>query len=281
MAARADSVRSSVRYRTDDNRFFRYGSADAARPSHARGRTPFALKGSATLTATENRLLDALPSGIVDDIMPALHRERLRLRRTLYEPGERIRDLWFPIDAIISIVTVMEDGTHVEGFTVGREGVCGAMAILDGPVASQLTYCQVEGDAYRLPYAVFAQMIEKHEDLKGLIERYISAQIDVMAQSIACNRLHYVSERCARWILSTYDRVGREEFPLTHEVLAIMLGVRRAGVSIAAAQLQQQGAIRYARGRFMVADRDKLEQATCECYGAVNDAYAKRRLPPS
>ncbi len=210
----------------------------------------------------------------------ALERVHVPLKTIIYESGGRITDIYFPIDAVISIVTVMRDGTHIEVVTVGREGLTGAQGLLDGPVASQLTYCQVAGDAYRLPFARFTELCEEFPALRALAQRYLSAQLDVMAQSIACNRLHFVNERCARWLLMTRDRVGRSDFPLTHEVLATMLGVRRAGVSIAAAALQHAGSISYRRGRFSVVDRTALESAACECYPAINAAFARRRLAP-
>lgn len=210
----------------------------------------------------------------------ALERVHLPLKTIVYEPGGRIRDVYFPIDAVISVVTVMRDGTHIEAVTIGREGLTGAQGLLDGPVASQLTYSQVVGDAYRLPFARFTELCETYPALRALAERYLSAQLDVMAQSIACNRLHFVNERCARWLLMTHDRVGRSDFSITHEVLATMLGVRRAGVSVAAAALQHSGAIRYTRGRFSVTDRTSLEAAACECYAAINQAFARRRLAP-
>lgn len=205
--------------------------------------------------------------------------EHLKLRRPLYDAGGRVKDVWFPVDAIVSVVTVMHDGTQLEAFTIGREGVTAAQSVFDGPVASRQTYVQVQGDAYRLPFVAFIGAVERYPEFGRLVQRYVSAQIDVIAQQNACNRLHYVAERCARWILLTHDRVGRDEFPLTHEVLATMLGVRRAGVSIAAAQLQHEGAIRYARGRFTIVDRGHLEAAACECYAVIRDAYARRRTP--
>ena len=200
-------------------------------------------------------------------------------RTTIYQPGDRIAHLYFPIDAVISVVAVMRDGTQIDVVTVGREGLSGAQVLLDGAEASSLTWCQVAGDAYLADFPTFLELCARHRPFRELIERYLSAQLDVMAQSIACNRLHYVKERCARWILMTHDRVGRDQFPLTHEALATMLGVRRAGVSIAAAALQQAGYIRYARGKFSVVQRAGLEAASCECYEAINAAFARRRLP--
>ena len=207
-----------------------------------------------------------------------LERLHVPVKTILYESGGPIDHVYFPVDCLISVVTVMGDGTQIEVMTVGREGLTGAQGLLDGAVASQLTYCQVAGDAYRLPFARFAELCEQFPALRTMAERYLSAQLDVMAQSIACNRLHLVNERCARWLLMTHDRVGRADFALTHETLATMLGVRRAGVSIAAAGLQNAGSIRYRRGRFSVVDRVSLEEAACECYPAMNEAFARRRV---
>ncbi|HTJ28476.1 MAG TPA: Crp/Fnr family transcriptional regulator [Candidatus Limnocylindria bacterium] len=206
---------------------------------------------------------------------------RVPLRATIYEPGARVDQIYFPIDAVISVVTVLGDGSQIEVVTVGREGLTGAQALLDGTPASSLTWCQVAGEAYRVSFTLFAELCARHRPLRELVERYLSALIDVMAQSIACNRLHYVNERCARWLLMTHDRIGRDDFALTHEVLATMLGVRRAGVSIAAAALQQAGYISYARGRFTIVDPQGLKRAACECYAAINVAFERRRLPQS
>jgi CRP-like cAMP-binding protein len=233
-----------------------------------------------TPTVLDNYLLQALSPDVRRTVGTALERVHVPLKMLIYEAGGAIGHVYFPIDAVISVVTVMRDGTEIEVITVGREGLTGAQGLLDGEIASQLTYCQVAGDAYRVPFARFTELCARFDSLRALAQRYLSAQLDVMAQSIACNRLHYVNERCARWLLMTHDRVGRSDFPLTHEVLATMLGVRRAGVSIAAAALQQTGAIRYTRGRFSVVDRDSLQLAACECYGAINQAFERRRLAP-
>ena len=249
-------------------------------PPYRLGRAAPVFSEVPTLTVLDNHLLQALPDDVRRTVDRALERVHLPLKTLIYEAGGPIDHLYFPIDAVVSIVTVMDDGTHIEVVTVGREGLTGAQGLLDGAVASQLTYCQVAGDAYRVPFARLTELSERFDSLRGLVQRYLSAQLDVMAQSIACNRLHYVNERCARWLLMTHDRVGRSGFPLTHEVLATMLGVRRAGVSIAAAALQQGGSIRYTRGRFDVVDRAGLEAAACECYGAINQAFERRRLAP-
>jgi CRP-like cAMP-binding protein len=230
------------------------------------------------LAQSDNDLLRALPTEVGAAVLDAVQRVSLPARTIIYEPGSAVREIYLPIDCVISVVKVMQDGTQIEVLTVGREGLTGAQALLDGSSAGCLTSVQIAGDAYYIPFADFECLFSRYPELAAVVERYLSAQLDVLAQSIACNRLHYVSERCARWLLMTHDRIGRDEFLLTHEVLATMLGVRRAGVSIAAASLQQAGCITYSRGRFTVTDRDGLVQAACECYGAINDAFSRLRL---
>lgn len=232
-----------------------------------------------TKLALENRLLDALPHDAASAVTSALERVHLPARSSIYGLGEAMDHVYFPIDAVLSVVTVMRDGTQIEVLTLGREGLCGAQALLDGEAVTTMTTAQVGGEAYRMPVGSFIALAHEWPAFRNLIERLLSAQMDVMAQSIACNRLHLVNERCARWLLTMYDRVGRPDFPLTHELLATMLGVRRAGVSIAAAALQRAGFIRYVRGKFTIVDRDGLATAACECYEAINNAYDVRLLP--
>jgi CRP-like cAMP-binding protein len=223
-------------------------------------------------------LLDALPAEVAGSVMGALERIALPRRSMIYSLGDAMDFVYFPIDAVLSVVTVMRDGTQIEVLTIGREGLCGAQVLLDGETVTTMTVCQVGGDAYRMPSPLFIALCREWPVFRNLVERLLSAQMDVMAQSIACNRLHLVNERCARWLLTMHDRIGRAEFPLTHELLATMLGVRRAGVSIAAAALQQAGLIRYVRGRFTVVDHAGLARAACECYEAINNAYDARLL---
>ena len=204
-------------------------------------------------------------------------RVKLVVRETIYEPGAPVGQVYFPIDAVISVVTVMRNGRQIEAFSVGREGMSGVHALFDGGMASQLTTVQVAGSAQRFSHAAFMQLIDRFPAFREMAERYLSAQMDSMAQSIACTRLHVVTERTARWLLATQDRVGRREFPMTHEALAAVLGVRRAGVSVAAASLQSARFISYTRGRFTVTNRAGLESAACECYAIIAEAFERRR----
>jgi CRP-like cAMP-binding protein len=211
-------------------------------------------------------------------VLDSLERVRLPLRTIIYQQAAPIRHIYFPIDCIVSVVKVMNDGTQIEVITIGREGLTGAQALLDSSSGGALTTVQIAGDAYRIPLDGFGMLCERYPAVRRFAERYLSAQLDAMAQSIACNRLHSVSERCARWLLTIYDRVERPEIGLTHEALATMLGVRRAGVSIAAAALQAQGLISYSRGRFSVLDPQGLAGVACECYGTIREAFSPSRL---
>ncbi len=174
--------------------------------------------------------------------------------------------VYFPTTAVLSVLTIMRDGAAVEIGTFGREGLSGAQLVLGGESTPSRLICQVPGDAYRMSVASFLHAFETSATLHRLATRYTEALFNFMGQSIACNRLHGVNERCARWLLLTHDRVDGDEFELTQEFLAIMLGVQRPVVSLAAAALQHAGFIRYRRGHVQVRDRAGLESAACECY---------------
>lgn len=202
----------------------------------------------------------------------------LAVRQTLYEDGAPVSDVYFPIDCVVSVVTTMKDGSAIETATVGDEGMCGAQTALGTQEIFGRWFCQIPGRAYKMSVADFLGGYESDEGWRLAVGRYLQAVIDVLSQSVACNRLHLVSERCARWLLMTADRVHSPDFPLTHEALATMLGVRRAGVSVAAAGLQAAGYLSYRRGRFHMIDPAGLESAACECYAVTRSIY-DHRLP--
>ena len=211
---------------------------------------------------------------------PQLETVSLSARQTLYEDGSPADDVYFPIDCVISVVTTMNDGSAIETTTVGYEGMCGAQVALGAQDAFGRWFCQIPGRAYKMSVNDFLRAYNRDERCRLAVGRYLQAVIDVLSQSVACNRLHSVSERCARWLLMSADRVRSSDFPLTHEALATMLGVRRAGVSVAAAALQAAGYLSYRRGRFHMIDPDGLESAACECYTvtrAIYDRTAARR----
>jgi CRP-like cAMP-binding protein len=225
-----------------------------------------------------NSLLDSLTNEEFAAISDQLETVHLAVRQTLYEDGAPANDVYFPIDCVISVVTTMNDGSAIETATVGYEGMCGAQVALGTQEMFGRWFCQIPGRAYKMSVADFLQAYERNERWRLAVGCYLQAVIDVLSQSVACNRLHLVSERCARWLLMSADRVHSPDFPLTHEALATMLGVRRAGVSVAAAALQAAGYLSYRRGRFHMIDVAGLESAACECY-AVTRAIYDRRLP--
>ena len=190
----------------------------------------------------------------------------LALRDVVYDPDRTIVQIYFPTTAVLSVLTIMQDGGAVEIGTFGREGLSGSQVTFGASRPPSKTICQVRGNAHVLPVDIFLALFDSAPTFRRIVQRYTEALFNFMGQSIACNRLHTVNERCARWLLLTHDRVARDAFDLTQEFLAIMLGVRRPGVSIAAATLQAAGFIRYSRGHVEIIDREGLESAACECY---------------
>lgn len=228
---------------------------------------------------TENRLLAALPGKEFDRLAARMPVVPFGTRDLMYRAGAAIDSVYFPVDGVFSQVVVMDDGSAVEIGTTGYEGMIGAAVCLGDDRSSAQVFCQVAGRARKLPVGEFRSELAAGGPLAGLVRRYTRFEGLMAAQGVACNRLHGVDERCARWLLMTHDRVGADTFVLTQEFLAQMLGVRRASVTVAAGVLQSAGIIRYTRGKITVTDRPRLEAASCECYRAVRAEY-DRLLPP-
>ncbi len=222
-----------------------------------------------------NALLDWLPAKGLAPLRPDLETVDLKMSQVLYPGGseQEVEHVYFPIDAVTSMLTLMTDGSAVEAGTVGHEGVVGAQSAFGSGRILERWISQVPGLSVRMPARKFRAHFETNPSLRLLVHRYMHSYMTFLAQSAACNRLHVLVERCARWLLLTHDRVGRDDFPLTHEFLAMMLGVRRPAVSVAAATLQSAGFITYSRGNVHVADRAGLESASCECYGVTTQEY--------
>jgi CRP-like cAMP-binding protein len=205
----------------------------------------------------------------------------LEFKQILLRGGDRIDTVYFPDNAVVSLLTTMDDGTTVEVANIGNEGIVGLPAFLGIETLGPRECYQVEvpGQARALDVATFTKAARR-EPLRGLVERSIQAQFIQTAQRLACVALHSIPERCSRWLLLTHDRVGDREFPLTQEFLAQMLGVRRASVTVAAGALQNAGLIHYSRGRVTILDRDGLEDAACECYRIIrNEVERLLHLP--
>jgi CRP-like cAMP-binding protein len=188
----------------------------------------------------------------------------------LAEAGRPFRRVWFPTTMIASIVTILDDGSVIEMATVGDEGVVGVEVVLS-PVGIQRRRCvvQIPGGGLVMDADVFLDLVQHHAELESRVDRYIRAHLAQTYQQVACNGRHSAPQRCARWLLMTHDRVGRDDFYLTHEFLAQMLAVRRATVTNVARKLQEAGYLTYHRGQVKVLDRAGLEAASCECYAQI------------
>jgi CRP-like cAMP-binding protein len=240
--------------------------------------TPPSQARSSTSAPPRNRLLDALPDGLLERLLPYLEAVTLDVRDPVVEPGQPYDYVYFPEGCIISVVNDMRDGGTVETGTIGNEGVAGLAALMDATSSESRMFCQVPGAALRAPAKVVADLVERERELRRLVNRYAQAFLTQVAQGAACNRLHGIEQRCARWLLMTHDRVDRDDFHLKQQFLAEMLGVRRAGVSVAASALQEGALIRYSRGTVQILDREGLEAASCECYGVIRRQF-DRLLP--
>jgi CRP-like cAMP-binding protein len=223
-----------------------------------------------------NQLLRALAAADYALIAPHLRRVTLSAGDTVSNAGARTRYVFFPETAVLSLIIAMADGAAVEAATVGNEGIVGLAAFLGDGAMTTRCLAQIAGDAQRLPVVTLLRAVGKSPALGVLLRRYTQAFINQLAQSVACNRLHTIDQRCARWLLMTHDRVGGgDSFDLTQQFLSYMLGVRREGVSAASRSLQQLRIISYRRGHISVLDRPGLERAACECYGDTRADYAR------
>jgi CRP-like cAMP-binding protein len=222
--------------------------------------------------AGENLLLAALTAEEYERIAPHLEPAALSLSQVLFRPDERLRHVYFPTDSIVSLLTSLEDGSGMEVGLVGREGVVGVSAFLGGDETKVATV-QAAGESLRLEAGKLREEFQRGGTLQAALLRYTHALMTQVSQSVVCNARHPVEGRLARWLLMYHDRLGRDEFELTHEFMANMLGVRRAGISEVAEKLQALGFISYHRGRITILDRKGLENFTCECYPVVEEKF--------
>lgn len=234
---------------------------------------PKPLKSRRFDIPVRNRLLAALPPHELHHLMPHLEFIDATLKYSFYEPNEPITHIYFITAGVASLLMTGENGAAIEVGTVGHEGMVGLPVFLGADSTPGMAFMQVPGTALRLPVEVFRREVMPSTRLHALLQRYTQAMMVQMAQGMACNRLHTIEQRAARWLLMTQDRVGDATFTLTQEFLAQMLGVRRAGVSEVASTLQEEGLIRYARGVITVLERAKLEARACVCYRIIEDEY--------
>jgi CRP-like cAMP-binding protein len=223
---------------------------------------------------SRNRILAALPSAEYDRVVSDLEPFALPINTVLYEANSPISHAYFPTSGCVSMVNVMDDGA-VEVGTIGFEGWAGLPLILGDNQMPTRAFVQLTGESFRMTAADFEKALDRNPTFARLLFRHSLALFNQAAQSVACNRLHTLEARCARWLLMTHDRMRLESFVLTHEFLSYMLGVHRPAVTLAAGGLQRAGLIRYTRGRVTVVDRAGLEEVSCACYEIIRTSYER------
>ena len=233
---------------------------------------------AANHTPRQNHLLDALPPGDFDRLLPHLELVVMNLGDVLYEPGIKLRYVYLPTSSIVSLLYVMEDGASAEIAIVGNEGILGISLFMGGDTTPSRAVVQSAGHAYRLKAERLKSEFDRFGPTMHLLLRYTQALITQMAQTAVCNRHHSVDQQLCRWLLLSLDRLASNELTMTQELIANMLGVRREGVTEAAGKLQDAGLIQYTRGRIKVLDRHGLEARSCECYQVVKTEF-DRLLP--
>ncbi|GHU33009.1 Crp/Fnr family transcriptional regulator [Betaproteobacteria bacterium] len=226
----------------------------------------------------QNHILAALPEEIYERLLPHLEHVSMPLGDVLYESGIQMRHIYFPINSIVSLLYVMENGASAEIAIVGNEGFVGISLFMGGESALNRAVVQSSGEAYRLPGRILKDEFERGGPLQHLFLRYTQALLTQMAQTAACNRHHTLDQQFCRWLLLSIDRLPSNELVMTQELIANMLGVRREGVTEAAGNVQKAGLISYQRGHITVLDRTGLEARVCECYAVVKKEF-DRLLP--
>jgi len=227
-------------------------------------------------TAYKNRILAALPKAEISRLAPHLSRVRLSLRTQLL--NGKARHAYFLEEGLASVVLTLADGATVEVGVIGIDGIVGLPMLLGAETMPGTTFIQVEASGYRIDAKRIKNEFDREGTLRNQVQKYILANLIQSAQNAACNRLHSISERLARWLLTCHDRVKSDRMPLTHEFLGQMLGAPRTTVTLAAGMLHKAGLIDYSRGHVTIRDRRTLEASACECYRTVRDEFKRLGL---
>jgi CRP-like cAMP-binding protein len=233
-----------------------------------------------TPTPERNQILKALPADERERLYPHLKLVEMPFGKVLYESGAVLRHIYFPVDSIVSLLYVLNNGASAELAVVGNEGAVGVSLFMGGETTPSRAIVQSAGSAYQLTGGRLKQEFIRHGQLLMALLRYTQSLITQMAQTAVCNRHHSIDQQLCRWLLLTLDRLDSNEIRVTQELIASMIGVRREGVTEAAGKLQQLGVIRYSRGKITVLDRPRMEALSCECYAVVK-AETDRLLGPA
>jgi CRP-like cAMP-binding protein len=230
---------------------------------------------AAEVKSKTNRLIAALPRRSQRRLLASCEQVDLRFAVVLSDEGESLEHAYFPLDSIISLVTTLADGARLEVGIIGNEGMLGTGIVLGVNVSDQRAVVQGEGSALRMSAAAFRRRCQQDPDLREVMNRYVHVLMAQLSQTAACTLYHPVNRRLARWLLMTRQRMGNDRFYLTHEFLAYMLGVRRAGVTHAARSLHGKGLIDYRRGAITILDPSGLRKVSCACYVRANRIYQR------
>jgi hypothetical protein len=247
----------------------------ASIPSITNPRTVVLRPVHRTDGSPRNKILKLLPPAELAALVERSVLVEVKSKEILFQPEQKLDYAYFPEDCVISLVTVMEDGDQVEAMTIGNDGFAGVPVFHEVETAKHKGCGQITGTALRISAKDFHDLARDLPSLRRLLHRYSELVFETVAQSAACNRLHVIEQRCARWLLMSQDRVGRDSFDLTQEFLAEMLGVRRPGVTVAMGILEKAGLIAHGRGNITVVNRPGLEKASCECYGTIRARQSK------
>lgn len=226
------------------------------------------------MPASENRILNALDEATRRRLESRLTETELSFKKVLFDYGEPIEQVCFPTKGVVSILGTMDDGTAVEVATIGPEGFVGLPVYLGAESTPARALVQIPGRGLVTDVSTFRELA-REPGLTQVLNRYTQALFTLLAQGAVCNRVHTLTERCARWLLMTADRVGDPSFPLTQEFLGQMLGVRRASVSLAQSKLQRRELIEYSRGDITITNRAGLERECCECYRIITEEFER------
>jgi len=226
----------------------------------------------------KNRVLASLPASELMRLAPHLSPVTLKLNQTLQDAGQMVDTVYFLEEGICSHVVTMEAGSTVEVGITGRDGFVGLPAVLGTGRNLNRSFMQIPGHGFRVKATILREQCEASSELRSCFQRYFQGLLAQTAQTAACNRVHELEERLARWLLMCQDRMQSDQFHITHEFLAMMLGTRRTTVTVAAGTLHKAGLITYSRGRVTVQDREGLEQAACECYQIIHEEFVRLGL---